>query len=61
MLDLQKQGKGLDLNVRFDPAMLQNVQIEGFSPMIIQIAPTNLPVFMGVKHGGSVETLASVP
>ncbi len=50
MLDLQKTGKGIDINAPFDPAMLQNIQIEGFFPVIIQIAPTNLPVFMGARN-----------
>lgn len=49
-LDLQTEGDEIKFDMPFDPTQLQNIQIDGFSPVIIQIAPTNLPLFIGSKE-----------
>ncbi|MCB9757061.1 MAG: hypothetical protein H6753_01400 [Candidatus Omnitrophica bacterium] len=49
-LDLQTSGQDIKFDMPFDPAQLQNIQIDGFSPVILQIVPTNLPLFIGVKE-----------
>ncbi|MCC6759472.1 MAG: hypothetical protein IT395_07610 [Candidatus Omnitrophica bacterium] len=48
-LDLQTEGDGIKFDMPFDPTQLQNIQIDGFSPVILQIIPTNLPLFIGIK------------
>ncbi len=48
-LDLQTSGEEIKFNMPFDPAQLQNIKIDGFSPVILQIIPTNLPLFLGLK------------
>jgi hypothetical protein len=49
-LDLQTEGEGIKFDMPFDPTQLQNIQIDGFSPVILQIIPTNLPLFIGSKE-----------
>jgi predicted unusual protein kinase regulating ubiquinone biosynthesis (AarF/ABC1/UbiB family) len=48
-LDLQTEGDGIKFDMPFDPTQLQNIKIDGFSPVILQIIPTNLPLFIGIK------------
>ena len=59
MLNLETQGKGVDFNIPFDAQTIQSIQIDGFSPVIFQIVPTNLPLLMGIKDSmlNSVEIL----
>jgi len=48
--NLETQGKGMDPNMPFDPAQLQGVTIDGFTPVIFSITPiTNLPLLLGVS------------
>ncbi len=49
-LDLQTSGEEIKFDMPFDPTQLQNIQIDGFAPVILQIVPTNLPLFIGVKQ-----------
>ena len=50
MLDLQTQGHGLDIQVPINLQNFQSIPIEGFSPIIIQIVPANLPLIFGVAQ-----------
>jgi len=46
LLNMQTQGKGINFNI---PTNLQNIgtiELDGFSPVILQIISTHLPVFM---------------
>ena len=46
-LKLQIQGEGIELNFPLDTQEMQNIKIDGLSPMIINITPvTNLPDFL---------------
>ena len=47
---MNKQGQGVDFPVpAFDPAQFQNMNIEGFIPIIINISPiTNIPLLLGL-------------
>ena len=48
-LDLQTQGEGLKFNMSVESAELQNIDIDGFIPVIINIAPaTNLLLHLGL-------------
>lgn len=48
MLNIEKRGEGIDVNVPIDPAVLQNV--DGFTPVILQIVPiTNVPLLLGIN------------
>jgi len=47
MLELQTQGEDMDLDISFDPQTIQSIQIDGFSPVIFQIVPSNLPMLLG--------------
>lgn len=49
-LDLQTSGEEIKFDMPFDPAQLPNIQIDGFSPVILQILPTNLPLFIGAQE-----------
>jgi len=48
LLELQTQGQGIDFSILIDPQAIQRIQIDGFSPVIFQIVPTNLPMLMGL-------------
>jgi len=45
-LQLQTQGGGIKFALP-DPQTIQNIKIEGFTPVIFQIVPTNFPLLMG--------------
>ncbi len=60
MLDIETQGKGIDFNIPIDPQVIQTIQIDGFSPVIFQITPTNLPFLLGAKASPSEEQLSSI-
>lgn len=47
MLELQTQGEGMDFDIPIDPQVIETIQIDGFSPVIFQIIPTNLPLLIG--------------
>ncbi len=49
-LDLETQGQGVDIQVPVNLENLQNMPLEGFAPVIIQIIPANLPLLMGLKE-----------
>ena len=59
MLELQTQGKGVDFNIPFDSQSIQSIQIDGFSPVIIRIIPTNLPLLMGVNEAEETMQISS--
>ena len=46
-LDLRTQGEGVDFDAPFDPQAILSSPIDGFSPVIIQIVPLNLPLLLG--------------
>jgi len=48
ILDLQTQGGGVDFSLATNLKELEIIQIDGFSPVILQIVPTNLPALLGV-------------
>jgi hypothetical protein len=51
-LNLQTEGMNGDFHFFIDPGELQNMNIEGFSPVIINITPvTNLPLLLGIVEG----------
>ena len=47
MLDIEKQGEGLDFNVPIDIQAIESIQIDGVTPVIFQMIPTNLPLLIG--------------
>jgi len=48
-LDLQTQGSRFDLKLPVDSIDLQNIRIDGFTPVIINVAPLiNLPLLLGL-------------
>jgi len=49
-LDLETTGEGIKFDMPFDPAQLENIKIDGFTPVILQIIPTNLPLFIGINE-----------
>jgi hypothetical protein len=48
-LDLQTTGKAADFNAPLNLDSLQTIQIDGFSPVILQIVPTNLPLLFEIS------------
>ena len=51
---LEVQGKGEDFKFNFDPAKLQNMNIDGFFPIIINVAPmSDLPLFLSSNNSTS--------
>ena len=50
MLEINKEGSGIDFDVPFDAQSLESIQIDGFSPVILQIVPTNLPLLLGIAE-----------
>ncbi|MCR4337525.1 MAG: hypothetical protein NUV91_06950, partial [Candidatus Omnitrophica bacterium] len=47
LLDLQTQGRGMDFTP-MDPASLENLTIDGFTPIILKITPvTSIPLLLG--------------
>lgn len=46
-LDLQTSGEGTRFDKSFDPGQIPNIKFDGFSPVILRIVPTNLPVLLG--------------
>lgn len=59
-LNIQTEGTDIQLDVPFDPAQWENIQIEGFSPVILQINTTNLPLFIGSNEPEKTIQLSSV-
>jgi len=48
-LDLQTNGNSFDVQLPFNSIDLQNIRIDGFTPVIIHVAPlTNLPLLLGL-------------
>jgi hypothetical protein len=45
-----RRGDGMNLNFSVDQAMLTPAAVEGFVPVIIQIAPANLPMLLGMAE-----------
>ncbi|MFH1359902.1 MAG: AarF/UbiB family protein [Candidatus Omnitrophota bacterium] len=50
ILELQTQGAGVDFSIPIDPQSIQSIQIGGFSPVIFQIVPTNLPLLLDLSE-----------
>ena len=48
-LDLETSGEEIKFDRPFDPVQLENIKIDGFTPVILQIAPTNLPLLLGTQ------------
>lgn len=49
LLEIESQGGDVRFDLRIDPSFLQEIQIDGFNPIIINIAPvTNLPLLFGL-------------
>jgi len=50
-LNLETQGENIPLDIPTELPSLQNLQIEGLTPIIIQIVPiTNLPMILGATE-----------
>ncbi len=47
--DLQTQGQADNFKIPANMVNVQNMSIDGFTPIIIQIAPTDLPRFLGME------------
>jgi len=48
-LEMQTQGNGLNFNLPFHAVDLQNIRIDGFTPVIINVTPlSNLPLLLGL-------------
>ncbi len=60
MLSIEKQGQGIDFNVPVNLQTIQTIQIDGFSPVILQIIPTNLPMLMGTKKAEDTMQVSSI-
>ncbi len=53
LIDLEIRGDHAPIELPFNPDQLQQLRIDGFSPVIIQIAPvTNLPLLLGLRPDG---------
>lgn len=50
MLKLQTRGQVIDFSMPVDVQAIQSIDIDGFSPVIFQIIPTNLPMLMGERQ-----------
>lgn len=59
-LDLQTRGDGVQFDMPFDPARWESIPFEGFSPVILRIDTTNLPVFLGAQEVNSESTINRV-
>lgn len=60
-LDLEIRGEQIPLKFKFDPAQLQNIQIEGLTPVILNIVPvTNLPLFLTENTPAAEKQLTQV-
>ena len=58
-LKLQTQGQGVEFNLPFDPNHLDQIPINGLTPVISQITPiTNLPLLLGLAEDHSEELSA---
>lgn len=50
-LPLETQGEGVDFNLPFDPNHLEQIPINGLTPVIFQITPvTDLPLLLGLAE-----------
>jgi len=59
-LPLETKGEGVDFNLPFDPNTLENIPINGLTPVIYQITPvTDLPLLLGLAEDHS-EQLSAV-
>lgn len=47
LLDFELRGRGIDFAIPLDIEAIQSMQINGFSPVIFQIIPANLPLILG--------------
>ena len=49
--NIETQGQGIEFNVPMNPAQWENLNIQGFTPVIFTITPvTNLPLFLGISQ-----------
>jgi len=49
LFNLQTQGEKMEIKIRNNLQSFKEIKIDGLSPVIFQIAPTNLPVFIGAS------------
>ena len=58
-MNLKTQGQEAPLYAPVDPALLQNMNIDGAYPVIINVTPiTNLPMLLGIGPGRKKEELS---
>lgn len=57
-LDLQTQGIGIDFNISVDLEELKTMDFHGFTPVILQIIPTNLNLLLGLSDSLESESLS---
>ncbi len=60
MLNIQKTGTGMKFDIQINPQAIQNISIDGFSPIIFQIIPTNLPLLLGTNTSQPEQQLSSI-
>jgi hypothetical protein len=57
LVELETTGRGMDIEIQFDPAQLETMPITGFSPIIYSIMPvTNLPFLLGLTQDEGDQT-----
>lgn len=62
MLEIQSEGRGIELETPVDMQDLENMPIEGFTPVIFQIVPvTNLPLLLGINDLEAPDASAGEP
>lgn len=59
-LNLKTEGQDIKFDMPFNPAQWENIKIEGFTPVILQINTTNLPLFIGANEPDKTIQLSSV-
>lgn len=52
-LQIKRDGRGVPLPVLQQP--ISTMQIDGFLPVIINVAPINIPLFLGLKEDGTAD------
>ena len=58
-INLETQGQGVEFNLPFDPNHLDQIPINGLTPVIFQITPiTDLPLLLGLADEDSKQLSA---
>ncbi|MBP9853299.1 MAG: hypothetical protein KBD53_00350 [Candidatus Omnitrophica bacterium] len=61
-MQLNTQGTEIKYNLEFDPIKIQNIQIEGIQPVIINVAPViNIQMLLGESESDQENSIDKVP